>query len=213
MSRAQCANERCTRLAMKHEAVTAKLGPRAITGMCPLHTIRAVTMLASRNLANLYNNPHDPAPLTEWVAAARASGTLSVGDLTVYEVTLAELAEVTGVAPKTIADIAAGVKQYVQKGTCAKLAPWIEVVDPSPRGVPIKTGHKYGQQAMTYAPLGTTVLDDRGRAWQLRGRSESPKWCPAHLKRYDTPVSLDRGPAWPVRVLYLPAFMFTRTTY
>lgn len=40
MSRPTCANERCTRPAMRREVVKDKLGARGVSGLCPLHTVR-----------------------------------------------------------------------------------------------------------------------------------------------------------------------------
>ena len=190
----------------------AKLGHRGVTGLCPLHTIRAVVKAAAQ-AQRLVHNHHDPVPLAEWIAAVRAHGTMTVDGLTVHDVTLAELAEVTGVTPKTLADLGAGLKSYVRATTCAKLMPWVLTVDPSPRGQSLTIGRTYDPPALAYAPLGTAVLDSRGRAWQLRGKANTPRWCPAHLKRTDTPPSLDNGPAWPVLLLYTPSRVYTRTTF
>lgn len=44
MSRAKCLAEACDRPAMRAEAVAYKLGNRLYTGLCPLHTVRAVVM-------------------------------------------------------------------------------------------------------------------------------------------------------------------------
>lgn len=159
------------------------------------------------------NYHSDPKPLAEWIAAVRASSAMTVDGLTVHDITLADLAEVTGVNPKTLAELAAGTKNYVHTRTCAKLTPWVLTVDPSPRGQSLTVGRRYGEAALAYAPLGTTVVDSRGRAWQLRGKAESPRWCPAHLKRADTPPSLDNGPAWPVLVVYTPTRIYTRIIF
>lgn len=212
MNRPACANERCTRPAMRHEVVTAKLGPRGITGLCPLHTVRAAVM-AEAQTQGVVHDYHNPEPLARWVAAVRASATMTVGGLTVHDVTLAELADVTGVTPKTLAELGAGTKTYVHAATCAKLTPWVLTVDPAPRGETLTVGRKYGPTPLYVAPLGTVVVDSRGRAWQLRGKADTPRWCPAHLKRTDTPPTLDNGPAWPVRLVYTPPHLYTRTTF
>jgi hypothetical protein len=212
MTRQHCVHGSCARPAMRHEVVAAKLGTRGITGLCPLHTVRAVVKATTQGGERVRTN-NDPAPLSEWVAAVRSSATMTVGKLTVHDVTLAELAEVTELTPKTLAELAAGAKTYVHATTCAKLTPWVLTVDPSPRGQALTIGRKYGPTELTYAPLGTAVVDSRGRAWQLRGKAEAPRWCPAHLKRTDTPPSLAKGPAWPVRVVYTPAHVYTRITF
>ena len=212
MSRPTCANERCTRPAMRREVVKDKLGARGVSGLCPLHTVRAAVMAAAQT-QGVVHDYHNPEPLARWVAAVRASATMTVGRLTVHDVTLAELAEVTEITPKTLGEIGAGTKTYVHTATCAKLTPWVLTVDPAPRGETLTVGRKYGPTPLYVAPLGTVVVDDRGRAWQLRGKSDSPKWCPAHLKRGSTPPTLDRGPAWPVLVVYMPPRVYGHTTY
>lgn len=212
MSRPTCASEGCARPAMRYEVVKAKLGGAGISGLCPLHTVRAAVMAAAQNNGRVRAH-NDPAPLAEWVATVRSSAAMTVGGLTVHDVTLGELAEVTGVTPKTLAELGKGTKTYVHATTCAKLMPWVLTVDPSPRGIALTLGRKYGPPALAYAPLGTAVVDSRGRAWQLRGKAEVPRWCPAHLKRTDTPPALDNGPAWPVLLVYTPPHVYTRTTF
>lgn len=175
MSRPSCVSANCTRPAMRHADVKAKLGAGGVTGLCPLHTIRAVVMAS----AQTQGRPHahnDAAPLAEWVAAVRSSATMTVGRLTVHDVTLAELAAVIGVTPKTLGELGAGVKNYVKASTCAKVMPWVLTVDPSPKGTGLVLGRVYGADRMAYAPLGTVVVDHRGRAWQRRGKSEYPRW-------------------------------------
>lgn len=210
MSRPLCTSAHCTRPAMRREVLAAKLGARGVAGLCPLHTIRAVVRVAVQNQGRTAYHS-DPEPLAEWITAARSSATLTVDGLTVHDVTLRELAEVTGVTPKTLAEIGAGLKTYVHASTCAKLTPWLLTVDPSPRGDTLTVGRKYLVDDMAYAPLGT-VVDSRGRAWQLRGKSEYPRWL-THLKRSTTPPSLDNGPAWPVLVVHIPARVYSRTTF
>ena len=212
MSRPLCTSAHCTRPAMRREVLAAKLGARGVAGLCPLHTIRAVVRVAAQNQGRTAYHS-DPEPLAEWITAARSSATLTVGGLTVHDVTLRELAEVTGVTPKTLAELGAGLKTYVHASTCAKLTPWLLTVDPSPRGGTLTVGRNYAKADMAYAPLGTVVVDSRGRAWQLRGKSEYPRWCPAHLKRSTTPPSLDNGSAWPVLVVHIPARVYSRTTF
>ncbi|NEK06016.1 hypothetical protein GR239_36605 [Rhizobium leguminosarum] len=197
---------------MRREVVKDKLGARGVSGLCPLHTVRAVVMAEAQNHRTVATS-HDPAPLAEWVAAVRASATMTVGGLTVHDVTLAELAEATSIAPNTLSALAAGTKAWVHATTSAKLTPWVLEVDPAPRGETLTIGRTYGPTPLYVAPLGTVVVDTYGRAWQLRGKSEAPKWCPAHLKRSNTPTALDRGPAWPVRVVYTPAHVYTRTRF
>ena len=213
MSRAKCLAEACDRPAMSALSVAAKLGNRLYTGLCPLHTVRAVVMARAQVMGAVSATNHDPAPLAEWVAAVRSSACMTVARLTVHDVTLAELADVTGVAPKTLTGLAHGTKTYVHTATRAKLMPWVDTVDPTPRGQVLQLGKLYGPNELARAPLGVTAVDSRGRAWQLRGKADRPTWCPAHLKRTDTPASLDNGPAWPVRVVYTPARMATRTTF
>lgn len=212
MSRPTCASERCTRPAMRREVVKDKLGARGVSGLCPLHTLRAVVMAEAQNHANVAAS-NDPAPLAEWIAAVRSSATMTVGGLTVHDVTLAELAEVTDITRRTLATLAAGTKTWVYATTSAKLTPWVREVDPAPRGETLTIGRTYGPTPLYVALLGTVVVDSYGRAWQLRGESDTPRWCPAHLKRSNTPPALDKGPAWPVRVVYTPAHVYTRTRF
>ena len=80
MSRAKCLAEACDRPAMSALSVAAKLGNRLYTGLCPLHTVRAVVMARAQVMGAVSATNHDPAPLAEWVAAVRSSACMTAPD-------------------------------------------------------------------------------------------------------------------------------------
>ena len=63
MTRAKCVAEACDRPAMSALAVAAKLGNRLYTGLCPLHTVRAVVMARAQVMCAVSTTNLAPAPL------------------------------------------------------------------------------------------------------------------------------------------------------
>ena len=205
-----CFTDGCGRPALSH-AKAREIGATLVAGMCPLHTLRAMVVSAHMDEDSPPHN--DPAPFAEWITRARSSGTLSMPGLTVRDVTIFDLAEITGVSRRTLADIGSGNRTYIAKKTCAALMPWVAHVSTAPRSAHLKAGQVCHSPAqLTYAPLGTVMVDAGGRAWQRRGKIDRPVWCAAHRKyRYVAPA-VKNGPLYPCHVVFVPARMYTHIT-
>lgn len=211
MTAKTCMTAGCGREAMSHTQAHAKIGKRAILGLCPLHSIRA--WVVNGSLTEHYTYTSNPTAIEDWVEKVRASKSLTLRKLTVRDVTLKELADLTGVVVPTLSRLSRGGNSYVQHATADKLMPWVMMVDPSQQNTTLEVGQSYPAAVLNRAPLGTVIVDFRGRAWQYRGMADYPKWCPAHLYRPGNPRSLSTGPTWPSLVVYTPNQVFTRTKF
>lgn len=200
-----CLTKGCGRVALTHTEVRTKVHRQAVTGMCSLHTIGWLIRCGQVGHQLAYTS--DPTVVAEWLAGARASKTLRVGQLVARDVLIHELAEVVGVSISTVSTLALGKVTSIHRTTSAKFTPWVTGVDttpdvPTPHGM--KLGKEYQAQGLKYAPLGTVIVDNHLRAWQRRGKADVPLWCPAHWQDTTTPPTLSKGPNYPAQVVYLP---------